>query len=397
MPVELRPLGVVCNIGCRYCYQNPQRDAANHTQKYHLPAMKAAIEAEKTWFTLFGGEPLLVPEPDLEDLWAWGFARHKRNGVQSNGVLINENHIRMFKKYNVSVGISIDGPDELNDVRWAGTLEKTRAATKKTEAAIRRLCAEKHCPSLIITLHRGNAAPEKIGRLTTWLQEWDLLGIRSVRLHILEVDHPAVRDRYALTIEENIAAFLHFAQVEKRFHSIKFDVFRDIRNLLIGRDKEATCIWTGCDPYTTSAVRGVEGNGQRSNCGRTNKEGVDFVKADTPGFERYLALYNTPQEFGGCQGCRYFLMCKGQCPGTAIDGDWRNRTEHCLVWKALFDHFEEEIQAEGKQQVLSDELRDELEALFVQSWLAGRNTKMSMLIPKLRQPALAAGNGSGLR
>ncbi len=29
-------------------------------------------------------------------------------------------------------------------------------------------------------------------------------------------------------------------------------------------------------------------------------------------------------------------MCKGQCPGTAIDRDWRNRSEHCAVWKALF-------------------------------------------------------------
>ncbi len=27
MSVELRPLGVQCNIQCQYCYQNPQRDA----------------------------------------------------------------------------------------------------------------------------------------------------------------------------------------------------------------------------------------------------------------------------------------------------------------------------------------------------------------------------------
>ena len=46
MGVELRPLGVRCNIQCQYCYQNPQRDAGNLTQSYDLDLMKAAIKAE---------------------------------------------------------------------------------------------------------------------------------------------------------------------------------------------------------------------------------------------------------------------------------------------------------------------------------------------------------------
>ena len=29
MSIEVRPLGVKCNIQCQYCYQNPQRDAGN--------------------------------------------------------------------------------------------------------------------------------------------------------------------------------------------------------------------------------------------------------------------------------------------------------------------------------------------------------------------------------
>src|SRR5205823_4046579 len=137
------------------------------------------------------------------------------------------------------------------------------------------------------------------------------LGVSSVRLHILEIDHHLVRQKFALSTSENISAFLHFAALEKQFKQLKFDVFTDMKNMLLGRDRDATCIWMACDPYTTSAVRGVEGNGQRSNCGRTNKDGIDFSKSDTPGYERYLALYSTPQECGGCQGCRFFLMCKG--------------------------------------------------------------------------------------
>ena len=56
----------------------------------------------------------------------------------------------------------------------------------------------------------------------------------------------------------------------------------------------------------------------------TNKDGIDYVKADRPGYERYLALYQTPQEYGGCQGCRFLVSCaRGNVQGTAISsGDW---------------------------------------------------------------------------
>ena len=88
MTVELRPTGVACNIQCQYCYQTPIRDADNIPRSYDLEAMKAAVEREGGPFTVFGGEPLLVPEEDLETLWAWGLERWDTNGIQTNGVLI---------------------------------------------------------------------------------------------------------------------------------------------------------------------------------------------------------------------------------------------------------------------------------------------------------------------
>ncbi|MGI8903285.1 MAG: radical SAM protein [Solirubrobacteraceae bacterium] len=111
MSVELRPLGVACNIQCQYCYQNPERDAGNIARSYDLEAMKAAVEQEGGPFTLFGGEALLLAETDLEELWAWGLERYGSNAVQTNGVLINDAHVRMFRQYKVHVGISSTGPE----------------------------------------------------------------------------------------------------------------------------------------------------------------------------------------------------------------------------------------------------------------------------------------------
>lgn len=390
MSVELRPLGVACNIQCQYCYQNPVRDAGNVPKSYDMEKMKSAIEAEGGPFSLFGGEPLMVPIRDLEALWAWGLERYRHNSVQTNGTLITDEHMRLFGKYKVHVGISLDGPGELNDVRWHGSLENTRKSTAKAEAAIERLCRAGLAPSLIVTLHRSNATADKLPRLYDWMRYLHNAGVRWLRLHLLESESAAIREKYGLSLEENLAALRGFLALEKELPRIQVDLFADMRNLLLGDDRKSTCVWHACDPYTTHAVRGVEGNGQRSNCGRTYKEGVEFVKSSSPGFERYLALYQTPQAAGGCKDCRFFMMCKGQCPGTAIDGDWRNRTEHCAVWMALFEDIEAALVAEGRRPLSKSPRRRELERALLTAWASGKNSTIADALARAPAPARRA-------
>jgi radical SAM protein with 4Fe4S-binding SPASM domain len=387
MSVEVRPLGVKCNIQCAYCYQNPQRDAQNILHKFDLARMKEGIakaieETGERDFVVFGGEPLLAPLDVLEDLFAWGHERYGASSIQTNGTLISERHLQLFNRYNVHVGISIDGPDELNDSRWHHDQRRTRQATSRTMSAIERLCSERRPPSLIVTLSRTNARPECLERMNAWFRFLDESGIRSVRLHILESESSEVRDKYGLSDDENISAFLNFHELEKTLSSIRFDVFDEMRLLLLGKDAQATCVWRACDPLTTSAVRGIEGNGQISNCGRTNKDGIDFVKSAAPGFERYISLYHTPQDNGGCKGCRFFLMCKGQCPGTALNGDWRYRTEHCAVWKALFAKFESDLMAEGEIPLSTAPIRSRIEGEMLKRWSAGDNPSIEHVIDR---------------
>jgi len=389
--VEVMPFGVKCNIQCQYCYQNPMRDAGNLPRSYDLEKLKDSIEAEGRPFGLFGGEPLLMPRSDLEDLWAWGLRRFGRNSIQTNGTLIDDDHIRLFKKYRVNVGISLDGPGELNDARWAGSLNSTRRATAKVEAVIERLCAEGVALSLIVTLTRCNAAPDKVAGLYTWMHHLDAIGVRRVRLHVLESENAVIRSRYGLTTAENVAALSGFLRLEPQLKQLTFGLFDDMRNMLLGRDDHASCVWMACDPHTTAAVTGIGGMGQRRNCGRTNKDGIDYVKADAAGFERYLALYLTPQDAGGCQDCRFFLFCKGQCPGTSLAGDWRNRSEHCEVWKALYETLETQLQEAGEQPLSRSPHREEIEQAFLSAWCRGRPTTLAAVL-RSSDPQLVAGS-----
>lgn len=366
MTVEMKPLGNKCNIECGYCYQKFMREEEK-TSPYNIPLMlqtadKALIGGKKKTrqFSMFGGEPLLVPINDLEVFFKHGFEKYGRNGIQTNGTLITDAHISLFIKYNVSVGISIDGPNSLNDARRVRTIEGTRENTRKTEENISKLIHNNIVPALIVTLHRINFSQLDI--FLQWIKYLDEKGIKHIRLHFMEND-----DCNDLILKETELTEMIMAVLSLN-SKIRFDIFDDIQKLLLyhGEDLEeeggVSCVWNACDPYTTAAVQGVKGDGSLGNCGRTNKRGVDYLKADNYGKERYLALFQTPEEYKGCQGCRFFYACKGHCPGEGEGGDWRNRTDFCETIKAIYKEFERRIEVIGKTPISKNkELREELE------------------------------------
>ena len=379
MGVEVRPFNDRCNIDCIYCYEKKIRNSNDLTGIYDLHKIKAKLHREQKPFTLFGGEPLLMPIDDLEELWRLGYEKTKHNSIQTNGTLINSKHIELFAKYNVCVGISIDGPEELNDARWCGNLVQTRIMTQKVEDSINLLRSRNIYVSIIITLHKKNAVGDNLVILINWVRVIYEKGVRSFRVHVLEVNDESVRKEIKLSDLENFQALLAFAELKKELPGIQFDITDEIEMLLMGDDSKSSCVWHACDSYFTPAVTGINGNGQYSNCGRANKDGVDVVKSDYAGKQREILLYFTPQQYGGCRECNYFLMCKGQCHGTAIDGDWRNRTEDCGLYKLLFSKFESDLIIKGGVPLsLNQNLRN-IEKKYVKKTINGQNVSLRKL------------------
>ncbi|MCX8008147.1 MAG: radical SAM protein [Patescibacteria group bacterium] len=379
MSIEVTPIGVTCNLSCTYCYENPIRDSGNYGEfDYDVDKMIEGLSKYNSFFSVFGGEPLLVDIDTLEKLWDFGYKRYGKNGIQSNGSLITDKHIELFKKYNVFVGISIDGPDELNDARWAGSLEKTRIMTKKTLENIEKCAKNDIRVGLIITIHKLNAgSPERIEKFKAWIKDYDQRKVVvSARLHILQVDYKEVGDALALTPEENTKFMLEMAEFEKNeLNYIKFDLFEDIKRILIGNEN-VTCTFASCDYYSTDAVMGVDGHGNSTNCNRTLIDGFEQIKAEKHGYERQLGLYHTPKEYGGCKDCRFFLFCKAQCPSTAIDSDWRNKTSLCQMYYNLFEYFEKYYMERGVLPLSQSPHLKMLEEEMIRIWASGREARM---------------------
>lgn len=368
---------------------------SDNTTRYNRDVIVGALQKIEHKWSLFGGEPLMLPLPQLEELLKISFDKFGSSGVQTNGTLITDAHIELFAKYNTHVGISMDGPGELNDSRWARSLETTREATERTEWAVAELCKRavttpSLLPSLIVTLHAGNAADERWPQFLDWLHELDDMGIKSFNIHVMEMDFNA-KDLY-LSQDILLSRLIDLWDLQSTFKQLRFFKFREVLDLLRGNDRNAVCIWHACDPWNTAAVQGMEGDGSPSHCGRTNKDGIDWLPAEGAGtksvhpvngfvgqrfHERQLSLYVTPQEHGGCKDCRFWMMCLGQCPGTGDAseteprGDWRLRSSYCDIWKGLFTEGERRLLAVGEKPVSMWKNRQELEAKMFQSWAAG--------------------------
>jgi uncharacterized protein len=77
-------------------------------------------------------------------------------------------------------------------------------------------------------------------------------------------------------------------------------------------------------------------------------------------------------------------MCKGQCPGTAIDQDWRNRTDHCEVWLTLYQDLEAEMLTQGKFVLSADAVRATVERAMLVAWAEGQQITMSAVLAAQR-------------
>lgn len=409
MTVEVNPIGRRCGadaggLSCLYCYL-PGATKRREPPPLDLPAVLTGVRQAKPGrqgFSLFGGEPLLASLEDLKALWAVGLEEYGKNGVQTSGRPITETHFELFKQYKVNVGFSIDGPGVLNSPRWAGTTEATTEATAWSIYWLERCLDEGVGCSLITTLHRANAVGEQLRQLIGWFEGLREKGLQSVCLHLLERDGP-VKD-LVLSEGECLEALLLLRRFELTLDAPLFPLFREILALLRGQDSwtwsdgtpaGVKCVWRACDPWTTPAVRGIGPDGTEALCQRVHKDGYAWLPSTGVPLMRQLALKATPQREGGCEGCRFLIMCKGQCPGTSIDGDWRNRTVDCSVWKGMFEHFERALFEAGETPVSQREDLPRIEGAMFAAWELGVDLHVKDALSSAygRTPTYSTGHG----
>ena len=361
-----------CNLSCAYCFESALGLQAKPKLEYDLTRMlESILKIQKLCphreAVLHGGEPLLMPLKDLRKLIV--FLKHLglEVRIQSNCTLITDEHIELFKQYNVLVGCSVDGSPELNILRgywYKGKMdrERTMEYCKKVQENLERLADAKVLSGVLVILHRANAGDEeKLRKLAEWIDWLSTLGVTGGRLNPMYAVTPWSKP-YELSIDELYRAYVWLWEnfFEKR-PDLRWSPYYDITAVLMGREDIALCWFNGCCFYD-SFVWTVGCKGEILSCDRTFSCGLWCRARPLPRTEmiikkvRALALLQTE-----LRDSRYGHLHKGGCPAEGIEGDWRRPSRFWKLWEKMFEYFERKIKAMFPWMKLASEVPDKFE------------------------------------
>jgi uncharacterized protein len=127
--VFVKPAGATCNLDCQYCYYRDKRSLYPDTGALRMPENLleeyivqhiGAASGPEIAFSWHGGEPTTLGVDFFRKAVELQ-RKHRpagwriRNGIQTNGVLLDEEWCRFLAAEDFSVGLSLDGPAEMHD------------------------------------------------------------------------------------------------------------------------------------------------------------------------------------------------------------------------------------------------------------------------------------------
>lgn len=197
---DLSPLHVLwavtprCNLRCIYCFPN----AYEHSKVFRAPSLESLqcvaeqlVRAKVLKVTISGGECLLIPN-------TWEVVRRLKNaGIRvtllSNGTTIDASTIEMIKTHQVSLGISLDAPNEQTNAITRGP-----GAFRKTVHAIDAAATAGVSIAVLVTVTRHN-----FPLLDEHLSFLESIGVRCVTLQDLRpFGTKEDYDRHRLTVNQ---------------------------------------------------------------------------------------------------------------------------------------------------------------------------------------------------
>jgi uncharacterized protein len=127
--VFAKPIGPICNLACKYCYYLEKEHLYSEAESFRMPDhileeyIVQHIEACPTpviSFSWHGGEPTMLGLDYFRKIVAIQRkhtppGRRITNGMQTNGILLNEDWCRFLAAEGFAVGLSMDGPQEMHN------------------------------------------------------------------------------------------------------------------------------------------------------------------------------------------------------------------------------------------------------------------------------------------
>jgi uncharacterized protein len=284
-------------------------------------------EPFKIQFT--GGEPLLKADLMAEVM---DYARFKNLGIsfslQTNGTLLNEKSIRMLKKYQAAIGVSLDGLPETN--------ERLRGKTREAVAGIALLGEAGLMVNLNTVVCDVNA--EKL-RETADMALY-LGNVRGIALDPLRLAGRAADDGAEVKPASPSALLKGLELLRHRVEEINA---ASPRKLLVREFEKAKYLRDTENLVTDYCYAGrgasfvVLPNGDCYPCGSLAGRREYFMGNVRTGISAMALRYTRP---GRCGVCAHKKYCNGGCPSRFLLNGGCDESD-CNIKQYIFSKIEE--------------------------------------------------------
>lgn len=341
-----------CNMTCSYCSLGKKTDIKIISEETLLEAIRYACKVcgfrreNKLVFIFHGGEPTLIDTKVYTacmDRIIKEFPNiHIEYAMQTNGLEIGQEWLLFFKKYNVSVGVSIDGSKNIHDserksMSSIGTYGAvTKNIIKMLENGVNVSCL------MVLT---SNALKEGYEYLK-FFHRWNLqLKINPLLNYGEAYEHPelSLKDgQYANYLIEAYRYIMH-----NRLNVVISPLDKIVRGILTDKHVHECSFQADCNRNFLC----IDFDGNIYPCGkyadmRKAKIGnIKDAKVDVmayPLMNRLVMRRNEGIPLK-CKECKYLSMCNVGCNAEAsIEKIYADVPKLCEDYRKLFDFFYKE-------------------------------------------------------
>lgn len=346
----------LCNLRCTYCRfwaEGPNQKMTFDVLARAIHGAMSAPEVQQAEFVWHGGETTLLPI-DFYRKALWLQERLRRpgqrviNAIQTNGTNLTPAWLDFLKDFAFQVGVSLDGPPEINDRRRLDV--KGRATSQRIREGLAALSAHgiEHGILMVVDDDVIELGAERL--LHYFLET----GIDKVALLNVIPDN----DAEPLTASAPYLHYPRYVEFSRELFRLWWPAhkdriyFREMNDLLrrVGGDRNGLCIFQGncMGGYLT-----VEPNGDVAACDKYLGDQdyrfanllVDDLSLLTSGTKFLNAHSLTGQGVERAQPCPWFQVCHGGCPHDRYLRDRKeiHHDEHCCGLAPLLSDMTEAL------------------------------------------------------
>lgn len=331
--MENGPIGVMwktvsedCNLACDYCYYSTCKGKPGKSiRKIDSVLLDSFIQEYMslsqgmTSFAWQGGEPLLAGLDFFEEVVALQ-AKHApantviSNSLQTNGTLITERWARFFNRYHFLLGVSLDGPQAIHDLRRVDS--QGGGSFDRVMTGISHLRNYDVDFNILTVIHKGNVGKAK--ELFEFYEQEEFRFVQFIPCMEFHSQHTAQPGKYEISPKEYgdflCAAFDCWYNDGNPYISERF--FDNMLSVYAHRESELCVHRKSC-----SQTLILEQNGDVFPCDfyihpdwKVGNVGVNRLTEIRrhPLYREFVELKTKLPE--SCPSCPWLSLCYGGCP-----------------------------------------------------------------------------------